>query len=79
MLTPELASLICKIDLSTPEKVAAFKAWQFDDGTLEGLQKLYEAQQSVHPTGGECPVCQDGRLDGEPCPICQSGLRPASG
>lgn len=38
MLTPELASLICKIDLSTPEKVAAFKTWQFDDGTLEGLQ-----------------------------------------
>jgi hypothetical protein len=48
MLTPELASLICKIDLSTPEKVAAFKAWQFEDGTLEGLQKLYEAQQCLH-------------------------------
>ena len=57
MLTPELASLICKIDLSTPEKVAAFKAWQFDDGTLEGLQKLYEAQQSVQRTGDEAALC----------------------
>lgn len=61
MLTPELASLICKIDLSTPEKVAAFKAWQFDDGTLEGLQKLYEAQQCVHPT--RLAVGTDGESD----------------
>ena len=66
MLTPELARLICKIDLSTPEKVSAFKAWQFDDGTLEGLQKLYEAQQSVQRIGSTrvhnvesclCDVC----------------------
>lgn len=48
MLKPELASLICKIDLSTQEKVAAFKTWQFNDGTLEGLQKLYEAQQCLY-------------------------------
>jgi hypothetical protein len=68
MLTPELASLICKIDLSTPEKVSAFKAWQFDDGTLEGLQKLYEAQQSVHPTN-------DGLIhaDSESTPAVISG------
>jgi hypothetical protein len=36
------------------------------------------AQQSVHPIGGTCPVCEDNRLDGEPCPICESGAYPTS-
>jgi hypothetical protein len=50
-LTKEHFELIPKIDISTPEKLAQFKAWQNDDGTIEGLRKLYEAQQSVHWTG----------------------------
>lgn len=49
-LTKEHFELIPKIDISTPEKLAKFKAWQNDDGTIEGLRKLYEAQQSVNPT-----------------------------
>lgn len=50
-ITKEHFQLIPKIDISTPEKLAQFKAWQNDDGTIEGLRKLYEAQQSVHWTG----------------------------
>lgn len=75
MLTPELASLICKIDLSTPEKVAAFKAWQFDDGTLEGLQKLYEAQQSVHadpPSACEDCGSVDEHIHYVNCPLANT-------
>lgn len=48
MLTPEMVELIPKIDISTPEKLVAFKEWQYKDGTIEGLCKLYEAQQSEH-------------------------------
>lgn len=76
MLTSELASLICKIDLSTPEKVAAFKAWQFDDGTLEGLQKLYEAQQSMHPTSGDVPPLVEFLSQPENYPTAEQGSRP---
>jgi len=50
-LTKEHFELIPKIDISTPEKLAQFKAWQNDDGTIEGLRKLYEAQQSAERTG----------------------------
>lgn len=50
-LTKEHFELIPKNDLSTPENIAAFKAWQYNDGTIEGLRKPYEAQQSVHWTG----------------------------
>ena len=54
MIDPELFELIPKIDLSTPEKVVAFKMWQLNDGTVEGLRKLYEAQQSVQRTCLQC-------------------------
>jgi len=43
-LSKEMIALICKIDLSTQERVTAFKAWQFNDGTLEGLEELYKSQ-----------------------------------
>jgi len=68
MFTPELASLICEIDLSTPEKMSAFKAWQFDDGTLEGLQKLYEAQQSAQPVSVQISGLT---ADGDVLPPCR--------
>ena len=58
MITPEMFELIPKIDISTSEKLAAFKSWQNDDGTIEGLRKLYEAQQSVQSGGAEtCTKC----------------------
>lgn len=78
MLTPELVSLICKIDLSTPEKVAAFKAWQFDDGTFEGLQKLYEAQQMFAPDPpSACPDCGsvDEHIHYANCPLAKTAGR----
>ena len=46
LLTREMFELIPKIDVSTPEKLAQFKTWQYEDGTIEGLRKLYEAQQA---------------------------------
>jgi len=45
MISPELQELISKIDISTIEKITAFKKWQNWDGTLAGLQKLYADQQ----------------------------------
>ena len=73
MLTPELVSLISKIDLSTPDKISAFKTWQFDDGTLEGLQKLHEAQQSAQ--ADVCPECKSGdRLHEDDCSIAAEML-----
>ena len=77
-LTKEHFELIPKIDISTPEKLAQFKAWQNNDGTIEGLRKLYEAQQSVNPTlltarqkSVTCPQC--GCVHGVDLPASQSG------
>ena len=36
----EFHRLVAAADLSTPEKVQAFKAWQNNDGTKAGLLKL---------------------------------------
>jgi hypothetical protein len=36
----EMHRLVASVDLSTPEKIAAFKKWQFEDGTKDGLIKL---------------------------------------
>jgi hypothetical protein len=33
-------SMVSKVDLSTNEKIAAFKKWQYHDGTKMGLYKL---------------------------------------
>ena len=36
----EMNRLIASIDLSTQEKVVAFKLWQKSDGTRDGLVRL---------------------------------------
>jgi len=36
----EMSKLVAGVDLSTPEKLAAFSAWQAKDGTKDGLLKL---------------------------------------
>lgn len=36
----EFNELVARADLSTPEKLAAFKKWRTEDGTKEGLLKL---------------------------------------
>lgn len=36
----EFHGLIASFDLSTPKKYSAFKKWQEEDGTKEGLLKL---------------------------------------
>jgi len=51
-ISPEMAELICRVDLSTPEKVAEFKKWQNDDGTIDSLRALLGLL--VH-----CPNCPD--------------------
>jgi hypothetical protein len=38
----EFNRMIAAVDLSTPEKRAAFKSWQDEDGTKTGLVKLGE-------------------------------------
>lgn len=72
-LTKEHFELIPKIDISTPEKIAQFKAWQNYDGSIEGLRKLYESQQSVQADSAYC-TCQlffdDGRSDPAVCEFC---------
>lgn len=42
----EFHRLVCCVDLTSPEKVAAFKAWQDEDGTKAGLLAL---PQSAYP------------------------------
>lgn len=37
--------LIPQVDLSSPEKLRDFKAWQDNDGTLKGLQRLIKDQK----------------------------------
>jgi hypothetical protein len=36
----EMHRMIVGADLSTPEKMKAFKEWQENDGTKEGLEEL---------------------------------------
>jgi len=36
----EFYMLVSKVDVSTPEKLAAFKVWQAIDGTKTGILKL---------------------------------------
>jgi len=36
----EFNRLVVNVDLSTSEKVAAFKKWQMEDGSKEGLLEL---------------------------------------
>ena len=38
----EMSRLIATVDISTPEKFAAFKKWQYTDGTKDGLMKLFD-------------------------------------
>ena len=45
-ITKEYLELIPKIDISTPDKMEQFKQWQNNDGSIEGLRKLYEDQES---------------------------------
>jgi len=40
----ELLSLIFTIDLTNPDKLKAYKDWQENDGTKEGLMKLKETK-----------------------------------
>lgn len=36
----EFHTMVASVDLSTSEKITAFKKWQNEDGTKEGLLKL---------------------------------------
>lgn len=54
----EFHHLVASVDLSTPEKTAAFKKWQDEDGSKGGLLKLSAPKH--HPS---CP----GGKDGQPC------------
>lgn len=36
----EFSELINNVDLSSPEKVEAFRKWQIEDGTKENLLKI---------------------------------------
>jgi len=40
----EFNDLICEVNMSTPEKLSAYKEWQYRDGTKEGLLKLIAQQ-----------------------------------
>lgn len=39
----EFNKLVAGVDMTTPEKLADFKAWQEDDGTKEGILELPQA------------------------------------
>jgi hypothetical protein len=43
-IDPELLRMVARADISTPEKMAAFKRWQNDDGSKAGLAALLEKQ-----------------------------------
>jgi len=45
-IDPRLFNLIPQVDITTPEKLKAFKEWQNNDGTVEGLQKLLDNQNN---------------------------------
>jgi len=38
----EFHKLVAAVDLSTPEKLEAFKLWQYGDGTKDGLLQLMQ-------------------------------------
>ncbi len=38
----EMFRLISSVDISNDEKMSAFKRWQSEDGTKDGLDKLME-------------------------------------
>jgi len=40
----EMVKLIAQVDLSSPEKLAAFTAWKEHDGSKEGLLKLLKGE-----------------------------------
>lgn len=40
----EFHSLVASVDLSTPENMKAFKDWQNNDGTKEGILKLKRSE-----------------------------------
>lgn len=41
----EFYNLIANADITTPEKLAAFKHWQTEDGTKDGLIKIEQEKQ----------------------------------
>src|SRR3972149_6575038 len=47
MLDPEMVKLIPRADLSSSEKFDAFKKWQYEDGTLDGLKNLISKQNEA--------------------------------
>jgi len=36
----EFHTLVCRVDISTPEKLRKLKKWQLEDGTKHGLISL---------------------------------------
>lgn len=40
----EFNSMVSNVDISNPDKLSAFKSWQNDDGSKEGLLKLRTIQ-----------------------------------
>lgn len=61
----EFSSMVARARLSTPEERAAFKAWQEEDGTKAGLQKLLIPEPlDPHPEPLPPPILLD------PCPFC---------
>ena len=49
----EMARLTSHVDISTPEKLAAFNLWKNNDGTKYGLLCLYAANDQELPKAGE--------------------------
>ena len=50
----DFLSLVSGVDITTTEKITAFKNWQDNDGSKSGLLKLD-------------PYCRSGRWGSEPC------------
>jgi hypothetical protein len=40
----ELSRMVAAVDLSTPEKIIAFRLWKNYDGSKEGLMDLLEVE-----------------------------------
>lgn len=36
----EFHSMVARLDISTPERLDAFRRWQMEDGTKAGLERL---------------------------------------
>lgn len=47
ILTDEMIRLIPQVDISDPEKLARFKEWQFNDGSIAGLRELINADRET--------------------------------